>query len=156
MTKNLQKTPNYWLTLEDCEGLFLTYKDILAQEEPIPPFNERFPNKLEGILGSIRQTFDDKYLNPTVLDAAASYFNQLVRGHAFANGNKRCAVLFTQWFLFENLVDFTLTPKEMYNFAIAVAKAGEDQIRPEETKEWCKKVIAEFTKDRKRTVYEDL
>ena len=92
MTKNLLKTPRYWLTLEDCENLLLDFNDLLTQEEPIPPFDSRYPGKLEGIIGSVSQKFSGKPLNNTVRDAATSYFNQFIRGHAFENGNKRCAV----------------------------------------------------------------
>lgn len=147
MTKNLLKKPRYWLTLEDCERLFQDFKNLLAQEEPIPPFNERFEGKLEGIIGSVSQTFEKKPLNSTVLEAAASYFNQFVRGHAFENGNKRCAVLFTHYFLLMNGVNFILTSKEMYTFAVVIARAGEKDIKPEETKQWCKEIITKFTRD---------
>lgn len=115
--------------------------------EPIPPFNTRYPDKLESILGSVKQTFGDEYLNPTVLDAASSYFNQFIRGHAFLNGNKRCGVLFTHVFILLNDVDFTLTSNEMYNFAIAIAKAGELGYSAEETKTLTMSIFRRYTKD---------
>lgn len=147
MIKNLLQKPRYWLTLEDCESLFQNFKELLAQREPIPPFNNRYEGKLEGIIGSVSQTFEGEPLNTSVLEAAASYFNQLVRGHPFENGNKRCAVLFTHFFLLRNRVDYTLTSEEMYAFAVIIAKAGERNIKAETTKEWCKEIIAKFTKD---------
>lgn len=147
MIKILLGKPKYWLKLEDCENLFRDFKDLLSQEEPIPPFNQRFEGKLEGILGSVRQTYDGIPLNKTVLDAAAAYFNQLIRGHAFENGNKRCTVLYTHWFLLMNGIEFNLTSKEMYAFAVTVALAAEKDIKSEKTKEWCKEVISKFTKE---------
>lgn len=147
MTKNLLKKPRYWLTLEDCENLFQDFKDLLSQEEPLPQFNERFEGKLEGIIGSVSQTFDDKPLNLTVQEAAAAYFNQIIRGHAFENGNKRCAVLFTHFFLLMNGVTYTLTKNEMYAFAVAIAKAGEKGYKPEDTKIVCMKIFEDFTID---------
>lgn len=147
MTKILLKKPRYWLTLEDCETLFQDFKDLLSQEEPLPPFNERFEGKLEGIIGSVSQTFGGKHLNNSVLEAAAAYFNQLVRGHAFENGNKRCAVLFTHFFLLMNDIDYTLTAREMYAFAVAIAKAGEKGYKPGATKKVCIKIFEEFTKN---------
>jgi len=147
MTRNILKTPKYWLTLEDCESLLMDFKTLLSRKEPIPPFEQRYPNKLEGILGSVKQTFDGKYLNSTVLEAAASYFNQFVRGHAFENGNKRTAVLFTHWFLLANDVRPNLTPEEMYNFAILIARAGEMKIKAYETKKWCKQVLNQFSEN---------
>lgn len=147
MIKNLLMTPQNWLTLDDCKHILIRFNDLLTIEEPIPPFESRFPDKLEGILGSVEQTYAGKYLNPTVLDAAASYFNQFIRGHAFENGNKRCAVVFTHWFLLMNDVTFTLNPKEMYNFAVLVAQAGEKNIKADATKMWCREIIEKFTTD---------
>lgn len=147
MIKNLLQTPRYWLNLEDCRILLLEFNDLLSQEEPIPPFDNRYPGKLEGILGSVKQTYGGQYLNSTVLDASASYFNQLIRGHAFENGNKRCAVFFTQFFLLMNKVELTLNPSEMYNLAVVIAKASENYVKPETTKQWSKEVFSKFSKN---------
>ena len=113
--------------------------------EPIPPFETRFPGKLESILESVRQTFGGQLLNPTLEEAAAAYFNTLIRGHPFRNGNKRMAVLFTHYFLLAHSVDFTLTYNELFFFAITVAKAGEQRISNDKTKEWCQKIIERFS-----------
>lgn len=149
MTKNLYKTPKNWLTLDVCKNIFEEFVNTISLEEPIPPFDTRYPGKLEGILGSVSATFDDEYLNTTVLDAAAAYFNQFIRGHAFENGNKRLAVLFTHIFLLIHEVDYTLSDKEMYNFAIEIARAGEENIKAEDSKGICKAIIEKFTMDSK-------
>lgn len=116
--------------------------------EPIPPYDTRFPGKLEGILDSVRQTFDGKLLNTTILEAAAAYFNQLIRGHPFKNGNKRMAVLFTHYFLLAHSVDFTLSYNELFYFAVTVAKAGELGINSEKTRDWCKTIIERFCEEK--------
>ncbi len=46
-----------WLTLEYCESIFNVFKKDLEFDQPIPPFSDRFPGVLEGILGSVRQSF---------------------------------------------------------------------------------------------------
>lgn len=122
------------------------FKDLLVRDEPIPPFNERFQGKLESILESVNQTFESKYLNPTILDAAASYFNQFIRGHSFKNGNKRLAVLYTHWFLLKHNITFTLTTAEMRVFAVFIAQASERNISAEQTKIFCKEIISKYTK----------
>lgn len=88
---NLNKTPQFWLDLKISEAIFAKAKHLIDYDEPIPPFDTRFPGRLESILESVRQTFDNKNLNPTVGDAAAAYFYQLISGHPFQNGNKRLA-----------------------------------------------------------------
>ncbi|HBL52295.1 MAG TPA: hypothetical protein DDZ05_03705 [Candidatus Blackburnbacteria bacterium] len=136
------------MTLEDCECIFETFRRGLEFDEPIPPFKDRFEGRLESILGTISQTYNQEYLNPTVLEAAANYFNLLVRSQTFRNGNKRMAILFTHVFLLRNGVDFTLSYKEMYNFAVIIAKASEQKILMADTKNLCQKIISDFTTDR--------
>src|SRR3990167_7515755 len=148
MTKNLYKTPKNWLSLDVCEKLLEGFRNQLEKREPIPPFNTRYKGKLEGILGSVNQTYMGEYLNSNVLEAAASYFNQFIRGHSFENGNKRLGVLYTHVFLLMNGVDFTLTSEEMYNFAVTIAEAGEKGHKPEETKKICISIIEKYTTDR--------
>src|SRR3989338_4312410 len=109
MTKRLYEIPKNWLNLAVCSRIFETFATRLEHDEPIPPFNTRFKEKLEAILESVSMTYAGGHLNGTILDAAAAYFNQLVRGHAFINGNKRLAVLFTHFFLLSNGVDYTLS-----------------------------------------------
>ena len=87
-------------------------------------------------------------LNQTILDAAAAYFNQLIRGHPFRNGNKRMAVLFTHYFLLAHGVDFTLSYNELFYFAVTVAKAGEQRISSEKTRDWSKTVIERFSEEK--------
>ncbi len=147
--KKLSQTPKYWLSLNDSRHIFESFKKALETlGEPIPPFDSRFPGKLEGILNSIRQTFNSVLLNQTILDAAAAYFNQLIRGHPFRNGNKRMAVLFTHYFLLAHGVDFTLSYNELFYFAVTVAKAGEQRISSEKTRDWSKTVIERFSEEK--------
>lgn len=123
MIKALKKPPKSWLTLGLCKILFEQFKHELEFDEPIPPFETRFPGKLEGILASIQQTFDKKLLNPTLLNAAVAYFHQLILGHPFQNGNKRMALLFTHAFLLLHNMDFSLTQKELFALTVFVAES---------------------------------
>jgi death-on-curing family protein len=147
MTKRLQKTPRIWLNLSTCERIFGIFREKWEYDEPMPDFDTRFPGRLESIVESVRQTFGRKYLNPTVLDAAAAYFGQLVRGHAFENGNKRMGVLFTHIFLLANGVDLTLTAEDLYNLAVMLARVGEKRKGEEEIKEWCKGIFRQYCVD---------
>jgi death-on-curing family protein len=150
MTKKLYKTPSKWLTLDVCTSSFQEFAKNLIFGQPIPPFDTRFAHHLESILGSVKATYFGKYLNPTVLDAASAYFNQLVRGHSFRNGNKRIAILYTHIFLLMHGIDYTLTYGEMYHFAVAIAQAGEKGIKADETKRLCRKIIEKYTTDAKK------
>lgn len=148
MTKNLSKSPKQWLTLDGCKDLYENFREKLSLDEPIPPFDTRFEGKLEGILESIKATFDGEPLNQTIADAATAYFNQIIRGHPFLNGNKRMAVLFTHYFLYMHDLDFDLSFGEMFNFAVTVSIAGVNGIDSEATKEWINSIIKKYAKDR--------
>ncbi len=149
MIKKLFVTPKHWLTLEESKRLFETFQKQIGGSEPIPAFETRFTGRLEGILASVEQSFAGDYLNKTVCDAAAAYFNQIIRGHPFQNGNKRMGVLFTHYFLLTHGIDLTLKYNELFNFAVSVAKASIRGIKPEITKDWCSRVITKFTEERK-------
>jgi death-on-curing family protein len=98
-------------------------------------------------VNSVKQTYGGQYLNATVLDAAAAYLNQFIRGHAFVNGNKRMGILFTHSFLLMNGVDLTITPEDLYYFAVVLARSGEEKTEVGDTKSWCREVIEQFSKD---------
>jgi prophage maintenance system killer protein len=150
MIKLLRRKPKKWLTLEDCESLYNAFKSTAVSRglEPIPPFSTRYFDVLESILGSVEQTWNKKHLNPTVLDAASTYFNKFVRSQCFPNGNKRMGILFTHFFLIIHGIDFEFSSNELFNFAATIAGAAENGIKPEETLKWCRKIIRQFTKEK--------
>ncbi len=122
MTEELKKPPKYWLELNYCEELFTRFRQNLSPlfSEPIPPFSTRFTGRLESILDSVKQSYEGKYLNKTVIAATTAYFYQLLIGHPFQNGNKRTSILFTHGFLVINGFDFTLSQKELFSLAVEV------------------------------------
>lgn len=147
MIANLGKPPKNWLYLKLCRGIFNRFKDQIQFDQPIPPFDTRAPGKLEGILGSVKQTFDKEYLNSTVLDAAVAYFVQFTLGHAFINGNKRMAVLFTHFFLLTNLLDFKLSNQQLYTASLLTARMSEKGASKQRIKRAVKKLFEENTVD---------
>lgn len=139
-----RESPRLWLTVRICAHSFKQFKEEIDFDQPIPPFSTRSPGVLEGILESVKQTFNKEYLNPTIIDASAAYFNQLVRGHPFVNGNKRLAVLFTHVFLLLNGYNLRLNFKSMYNLALLVAQLSEKGVSYEKTKNGCRKIFNKF------------
>jgi len=121
--EKLNKVPDFWLTAKISEDIFNEFGTYLQFDQPFPAYNTRFPGKLEGILESVRQTFDNQPLNATILDAAAAYFNQIIRGHPFQNGNKRIAVTTLFTFFRKNSKWLSVDNQELYNFAVWVASS---------------------------------
>ncbi|MCD2424173.1 virulence RhuM family protein [Niabella pedocola] len=57
-----------------------------------------------GSLGAIYQTFDKKYLYPSVEEKAAHLLYFVVKNHSFSDGNKRIAAFLFVWFLDKNKI----------------------------------------------------
>src|SRR3972149_6324990 len=128
MTDRIQKPPKWWLDLKSCEIIYNKFKNSqFFFGQPLPEFSDRFPNKLEGILGSVQQSFDGTLLFPTVLDAALGYFFKINLQHPFKDGNKRMCVLFTDVFLLAHQIDLQIPYGDVYKLATQIAKIHSDQ-----------------------------
>jgi len=149
MIKGLLNQPKIWLELDECELLFKKFHSFLDFDEPIPPFDTRFPGKLEAVLGAVCQTLDGKYLYSTIIDALVAYLVMINRSHPFQNGNKRMSVLFSNVFLIQNGYDFTLTNDRMFNLAITIATAGEWGIENDVLKDF----VRDYIKDKIKKLY---
>jgi death-on-curing family protein len=54
---------------------------------------------LQAIINDLYQTFDDKYLYPTVEEQAANFLYLIIKNHVFIDGNKRIAATLFIYFL---------------------------------------------------------
>jgi len=114
----------------------------------LPPFNDRFPGKLESILGSISQTYGGDYLYPSVLDAAAGYLFRLICEHPFYNGNKRVAILFTDIFLYINGLELLFPYQDLYILSTMIAKASEEKkYKESKLRALCKQILIDYTRE---------
>lgn len=81
--------------------------------------------RLEGILGNIDQTFDEKHLYPTREEKAAHLFYFLIKDHPFSDGNESISVLL--FLIYLKKQGISLTPlSEMTLVALALLIAGSD------------------------------
>lgn len=104
------------LTIEDVsqkKTTFLKYEEIQksiskfrerleAKKEAGDLFGKEVGGKLQGVLGSIGQTFSGKDLYPSIEEKAAHLLYFCVKDHPFADGNKRIGSLLFLLFLLEN------------------------------------------------------
>ncbi len=95
----------------------------MSWDEPIPDFGTRYPGKLESCLVQSFQTFGKKDLYPGVIKKAAVLFYLMIKNHPFINGNKRIAVTTMITFLMLNNKWLNVTPEELYEIAVWVAKS---------------------------------
>ena len=99
-------------------------QELMGWDEPIPDFGTRFPQKLEGCLGAIKQTFSKKELYPTLHKKAAALFYFMIKDHPFQNGNKRVAIMTMIYFLHINGQWLRIDNQVLYNFAKWVAASN--------------------------------
>jgi len=97
--------------------------DTMSWDEPIPPFNTRYPHVLESCLETPFQKFSKKSLYAGLIGKAAILFYLLIKNHPFQNGNKRVAITALLVFLYINKKWIKVDNQELYNFAVWVAQS---------------------------------
>ena len=127
------------ITLEKIEFIaFALAKSTLEWDEPIPPFESRFPNVLESCLSVPFQKFNKKSLYIGLVGKGAILFYLLIKNHPFQNGNKRIAVTTLLVFLYINSKWLKVDSKELYNFSVWIAQS------PPKLKQEVTKAIEKF------------
>ncbi|MCX5751118.1 MAG: virulence protein RhuM/Fic/DOC family protein [Candidatus Saganbacteria bacterium] len=87
---------------------------------------ERKGGSLEGIVGSVMQTFDGKDLYPSIEEKAAHLLYFVVKNHPFADGNKRSGAFAFVWFLRRTgLLDIEkMTPSALTALTLLIAESN--------------------------------
>mgnify|MGYP001577385624 CR=1 FL=1 len=101
-------------------------EELMAWNEPIPPFRTRYPERLESCLQTAFQTYGGSDLYPSLIDKASILFYLMVKNHPFQNGNKRVAVTTLLVFLSRNKKWMAVDEQALYNFAVWVAESPPD------------------------------
>lgn len=99
-------------------------QELMEYGEPIPPFNTRYPDKLESCLKTPFQTFHRKSLYSTFETKATILFYLMIKNHPFQNGNKRVAILTLIYFLIQNGRRLKVDNKILYEFSKEVASSN--------------------------------
>ena len=99
-------------------------RQTMSWNEPIPPFETRYPGRLESCLAVPFQTFDKKLLYRGLTEKAAILFYLMIKNHPFENGNKRIAVTTLICFLLKNGKWLkVLNREELYKLAVTIAES---------------------------------
>ena len=101
-------------------------QELMEYGEPIPPFDTRYPDKLESCLQTPFQTFERKSLYHGFDTKAAMLFYLMIKNHPFQNGNKRVAVLTLIYFLHANGRSLKVSNKQLYEFSKKIAGSDAD------------------------------
>jgi prophage maintenance system killer protein len=76
--------------------------NLMEKNEATPLFGNPKDESFIGILSGITQSFDGKYLYPSIEEQAAHLLYFIVKSHLFSDGNKRIGAFLFVWFLRRN------------------------------------------------------
>lgn len=132
------------LTVSEVEYIaFSLAQELMEYGEPIPPFDTRYPDKLESCLKTPFQTYNRKSLYKGIQGKASILFYLMIKNHPFQNGNKRVAVVTLYYFLRANQRKLKVDNTRLYEFAREVAAS--DAHKKAEVIERIDQFIAEFS-----------
>ncbi len=118
------------ITVKHIEEIsFVLAQQMLEWGEPIPDFNTRFPNVLEGCLKQPFQTWGKKDLYPSLESKASILFYLMNKNHPFRNGNKRIALMTLLYILVRQKKWVKVDAQTLYNMALWVAESPPDAYR---------------------------
>ncbi len=142
-----EKSELFYPQLEHFQGYVSILEDLSEEfEEETPPFDTRYPGKLESIVAQIQATYFGKELYPGVVNKAVWLFYCLATNHPFHNGNKRVAVLALYDFLKQNTIELYINESDLFTGLLKMAIRTADS-KPEEmeiTLRYLKRKIRSF------------
>ena len=108
------------ISVADIEKIiYVIAAELMASlDEPMPPFENHTPSKLEGALAAPFQSAFEKDIYKDVFEKAAALFYFVAKDHAFENGNKRVAVVTLLYYLGLNEIGIQIGAKELYRIAV--------------------------------------
>jgi death on curing protein len=96
-------------------------RQTMGWDEPIPPFETRFPNALESSITTPFMKYGNREFYKGLVAKSAILFYLMIKNHPFENGNKRIAVTTLFTFLYLNGYWLKVDTQVLYNFAKWVA-----------------------------------
>lgn len=84
------------------EAIIELKKQLIAKKEAANLFGNEKDSGFKSSLQSIVQTFDGKYLYPSIEEQAAHLLYFVIKNHSFTDGNKRIGAFLFVWFLEKN------------------------------------------------------
>ncbi len=112
------------LSVKDIENVCYEYaKTHFSKYEPIPPFEKRYPGKLESALEIAFKEINGKPIYKSLFEKAGALFYEMNKLHPFLNGNKRIAFVTLMFFLFLNGKFIKTESLDLYKLSITIANS---------------------------------
>ena len=123
-TKNLSTKASFELEYEKVISSVLQFRqELIEQNLASELFGAENGTKLQGLIGAINQTFDGKYLYPSIEEKAANLLYFVIKDHPFVDGNKRIGSTLFIYFLNKNRYLFKKNGEVKINDRALVALA---------------------------------
>jgi len=122
--KNLNEKITYEINYKEATtAIDELKKQLIRKKEATSLFGNEKDQSFEGTLQSIVQTFDSKYLYPSIEEQASHLLYFIIKNHPFSDGNKRIGAFLFIWFLDKNKHRFKKSgePKINDNALVAIA-----------------------------------
>ena len=147
-TKNLSLKTGFELEYEKViENVLLFRQELLKQKLASDLFGAENSTKLQGLIGAINQTFDGKYLYPSIEEKAANLLYFVIKDHPFVDGNKRIGSTLFIYFLNKNRYLFKKNGEVKINDRALVALALLVAVSDPKEKETIVKLVINLIKD---------
>jgi len=147
-TKNLSKRAYFELEYEKVVKNVLKFRQqLIKQKLASELFGVENGTKLQGLIGAINQTFDRKYLYPSIEEKAANLLYFVIKDHPFVDGNKRIGSTLFIYFLNKNSYLFKENGEVKINDRALVALALLVAVSDPKEKETIIKLIINLIKN---------
>lgn len=74
-------------------------RNLISQQQATELFGRPKDDSFQGILGNIVQSFDRRYLYPSIEEQVSQVLYLIIKNHPFSDGNKRIGAFMFLWFL---------------------------------------------------------
>lgn len=102
-TGKLNENISYEIQYEEAiEAIAILKRQLIANREATELFGNEKDNGFRSSLHTIVQTFDGRYLYPSIEEQAAHLLYFIIKNHSFSDGNKRIGAFLFIWFLEKN------------------------------------------------------
>lgn len=106
-------------------------------------FGNEKDESFQGSLAAIYQTFDGKYVYPSVEEKAANLLYFVIKNHSFSDGNKRIAAFLFVWFMEKNCILYRVDgSKRIADNALVAITLMIAESKPEEKDMMVKVVVS--------------
>jgi death-on-curing protein len=103
---------------------FLTVAEVVTIHDLVEPWPVINRHNLESAVGQPQQTYDGRFVYPTVLLQAAVLLRGIAQAHGFENANKRTAWICTSTFLGVNGIRlYEQDPEAVAQFVVDVTES---------------------------------